>query len=84
MTKDEFMNKVYRLQKLQQMSVGVIDLTFKVNTYFTRDNYAAVEWMLLRGEEWVNSGTIVECDNNEEASNKITDLKDYVTEHGWI
>ena len=84
MTKDEFMNKVYRLQNLQQILVGVIDLTFKVTTYFTRDNYAAVEWMLLRGEEWSKSGTIIECDDNDEASKKIADLKDYITEHGWI
>ena len=84
MTKDQFMNKLYRLQVLQQMAVGVGGLTFKVDTYVTREGNAAVEWMLLRGEEWLKSGTITEGDDNEKAEEKVTELNDYITKRGWV
>ena len=84
MTKDQFMKKLYRLQVLQQMAVGIGGLTFKVDSFMTRDNQAAVEWMLLRGDEYLKSGTITEADDNAEAKQSISDLHDFISKRGWI
>lgn len=84
MTKDQFMKKLYRLQVIQQMAVGVEGLTFKVDTYTTRDGQAAVEYMLLRGEEWLKSGTIVESDDNTRAKEEVADVNAFVSKKGWI
>lgn len=84
MTKDEFMNKLYRLQVLQQMAVGMPGITFKVDTYTTRDNLAAVEWMLLRGDEYLKSGIITEDNSQEQGDAMVSELRDYIGKRGWI
>lgn len=84
MTKDEFMNKLYRLQVLQQMVVGMPGIIFKVDIYTTRDNQAAVEWMILRGDEYLKSGTIIEDGDKDGAESMITELHDYIGNRGWI
>ena len=85
MTKDQFMKKLYRLQVFQQMAVGVEGLTFKVDTFTLRDtNEAAVEYMLLKGDVYLGSGTIVESDSNEEAKGKLSELNALITKRGWI
>ena len=85
MTKEQFMKKLYRLQILQQMAVGVEGLTFKVDTFTLREtNDAAVEYMLLRGENYLASGTIAEVDSNESAKAKLTELNTLISKKGWI
>lgn len=82
MTKEQFMNKLYRLQCFQRMAVGVDNLTFKVDTYVTRDGLAAVEWMLLRGDEWLKSGTIVEGDDDSKVKAILTELYMFISKRG--
>lgn len=84
MTKDEFMKKLCRLQVFQRMAVGVDNLTFKVDTYVTRDGLAAIEWMLLRSDEWLKSGTIVESDDSGKVKELLAELYMYINKRGWI
>ena len=85
MTKDQFMKKLYRLQVLQQMVVGVEGLTFKVDIFTLRDtNEAAVEYMMTRGETFISGGTIAESDSNDAVKEKLTELKGLVAKKGWI
>lgn len=84
MTKDQFMKKLYRLQVIQQMTIGADALTFKVITYVTRDGMAAVEFTLLRGDEWLKSGTIVENDDNTIAKEAVAELNSYISKKGWL
>lgn len=78
------MKKLYRLQVLQQLAVGIPGITFKVDTYTTRDNQAAVEWMLLRGDEYLKSGTVTEDGDDQGAASMIQELHDYIGKRGWI
>lgn len=78
------MKKLYRLQVLQQLVVGMPCITFKVDTFTTRDGASAIEWMILKGEEYLKSGTVTEDCEEFRANEMITELHDYIGSRGWI
>lgn len=60
-------------------------MTFKVDTFTLRGtNEAAIEYMLLKGESYLVSGTIIESDDNEGAMGKLAELNAIISKEGWI
>ena len=79
------MKKLYRLQVIQQMAVGVDGLTFKVDTYTLKETgEAAVEYMLTRGDIYISSGIIAESDNNDCAKIALAEFSTLMSRKGWI
>ena len=84
MTREDFKNVLYRLQAIQQMAVEISGITFKIDTFTTRDRTQAIEWMLQRNGVFVKSGTITEDSAKYPADVMVSELKDFVTKYGWL